>query len=161
MMTFRCSIPNGFRNRATKFIASLLLILCVSPGEVLAAMPTEKCYWVMEHGTPDWGVRIWYPAELQDHKDCEKYTEALALADVINITLAIQRRERRFRMRKEDDGFLLIEYLSDPKSDGGERRLGRDEIIHYHGVYVDLETTKELIRAIANQPMGLSNATHE
>lgn len=146
---------------AVSRLAVLLLFCALAGGESWAAMPTEQCYWVMEHGTPDWGVPIWYPADLKDHKYCEKYTEALALAEVITITLAIQQRERRFRMRKEDDGFLLVEYLSDPKSDRGERRLGRDETIHYHGVYVDLETTKALIIAVKNQPMGLSDPGHE
>jgi hypothetical protein len=128
---------------------------------VSAAMPTEKCYWVMERGVPDWGVRIWYSAELPNHKNCEvkRYTEAKALADVLTMILSIEHRERRFRMQKEDEGFLLIEYLRDPKSPKGERRRGRDEVIHYHGVYVDLETTKRLMNAVANQPMGLGEMT--
>jgi hypothetical protein len=119
-----------------------------------SSTPREKYYWMMNKPVPESGVRIWIPEEGEHEKTCDKQKvgEALALAIVLNIIQDVKNDEIHYHLRSEDRGLVLDEYLWDEKSSTGERRLGRDEIIHYHGVYVDLETAKELIYAVNSQP---------
>jgi len=110
----------------------------------------------MSEPCPDSGVRIWYPAELPEHKDCEEtnVSRALAEAIVLNIIQDVVHNKIHYHIRQDDRGFVFTEYLADPQSKTGERPLGRDETIHYHGVYVDLATAKELIVAVKARQHG-------
>lgn len=143
-----------------KFVNTLALTL----GVIVCCLATSSCsrsdpkyYWVMNGPCPDSGVRIWYPAELANHKDCDEETnvsQALALTIVLNIIQDTDRHKIHYHIREEGRGFVLTEYLADPQSKMGERRLGRDEVVHYHGVYVDLDTAKQLIAVVKAHQHG-------
>jgi hypothetical protein len=139
-------------------IARMLGIVVCCVAFVSCSHRTEpKYYWVMSGPCPDSCVRIWYPAELPDHKDCEEtnVSPAWALAIVLNIIQDVEHQKIHYHIRESDDrGFVLTEYLADPQSKTGERPLGKDEVIHYHGVYVDLNTAKELITAVKARQHG-------
>ena len=110
--------------------------------------------WVMSGPYPDSNVRVWISSELAEHKTCEEtnVSPALALAYILNMIADVKKHKIHYHARAEDRGIVFTEYLADPKSRSGERRLGRDETFHYHGLYVDLDTAKELIFAVkANQ----------
>ncbi len=63
-----------------------------------------KYYWVMGEPCPDSGVRIWFPAELPDHKDWDsaKVSRALALAIVLNIIQNVDHHKIHYHIRQED-----------------------------------------------------------
>ena len=109
----------------------------------------------MDKPCPTNCVPVWFPGDNADHKLCEitNASPALALASVLTIIQEVNEHKIHYHVRYED-GVLLTEYLADPKSKTGERRLGRDEVIHLHGVYVDLETAKELITTVKSHQHG-------
>jgi hypothetical protein len=139
----------------TQLVWFSAIVLCAAA--ISCSRSDPKYYWVMSEPCPDSGVRIWYPAELADHKDCgeeRNVSRALALAIVLNIIQDVDHHKIHYHIRKEDRGFVLTEYLADPKSRTGERPLGRDEPVHYHGVYVDLDTPVRLIGAVKAHQHG-------
>jgi hypothetical protein len=145
------------KHTLTKALVWILGIVSCIAVVSCSRSPEPKYYWVMSGSCPDSGVRIWYPAELPDHKDCEEtnVSPALALAIVLNMTQDVNQHKIHFHIRQDDNrGLVLTEYLADPQSKSGEHRLGRDEIIHYHGVYVDLSAAKELIVAVKAHQHG-------
>ncbi len=136
--------------------------LAVILGFAICSVPScsqnrQKYYWVMDGPCPESDVRFWLPAELADHKDCEKekVTPALALAIVINMTEDVDRHRVHYHIRHDEDrGFVLTEYLKDEGNKAGERPLGREEVIHYHGIYVGLKAATNLIAAVKGHQHG-------
>jgi hypothetical protein len=132
-----------------------ILVCCVAI--ISCSHSTEqKYYWVMDGPCPDSDVRIWICSELPDHKNCEEtnVSPALALASVLSLINDVNKQKIHYHGRTEDRGIVFTEYLADPKSKAGERRLGRDETIHFHGFYVDSDTAQELIHAVKAHQHG-------
>jgi hypothetical protein len=114
-----------------------LSVLLTGSCLVLPACSEQQTdyYWVMAEKCPDSGVRIWFPADLPEHKDCDHkpVSCAFALAIVFNIINDIDQHRVHYHMRSEDRGFVLAEFVADPNNSADERAFGSREKVHYHG----------------------------
>lgn len=128
----------------------LVVLSCTRGGDKTAY------YWVMGGPCPEDAVPIWFPAVLADHKDCEetKATPAVALMDVYEILNDVNENKVHYHIRQDDRGLVLTEFVIVPGTKEGERPWGRDEVVHYHGVCVDPETARQLVRAVKAHQHG-------
>lgn len=111
----------------------------------------------MNGPVPASAVRFWvsYPGEHEKTCDQKKWTPAFALATVYTTINEVNAHEIHYHLTEDDErGFVLREYLRDERAKAGERPLGQDEPIHFHGLYVDLEPAKELILAVKSHQHG-------
>jgi hypothetical protein len=138
-------------------IAAIAGVMCAMIGLSCARRTQPSHQWVMDGPCPDSGLRVWYPAAFPEHKFCEdtNISPAFALAIILNITRTVDAHKIHYHIRQDDNyGLVLTEYLMDSQAKAGERPADRDHTIHYHGVYVDLDTAKELIAAVQAHQHG-------
>ena len=137
-------------------LMTLLLITCTLACGPRSA-PKESYYWMMSEPTPEGAITIWisHPGEHEKTCDQEKWTPALALATVYTVIQDVNAHKIHYHVRDDEQkGLIFQEYLRDETARIGERRLGRDEAVHFHGLYIDLETAKELIAAVKSHQHG-------
>ncbi|MGO9311547.1 MAG: hypothetical protein ACLQDI_02305, partial [Syntrophobacteraceae bacterium] len=123
-----------------KKINGLLLLAIVCTISLYAwlhftkAGETASYYWMMTDSPPDDSVRVWIPIHGEHEKTCrqdEKMSRAMALATVLTLEYEIA----RYSIKSTNRGLELNNDI-DPGP------------VHYHGVYVDLDTAKRLIESV-------------
>lgn len=133
------STPKSFRNRRNQ-IFGIVLVLLVIVGVIWFLRKTDNSgdyYWMMKEAPPDNCVRVWIPVHGVHEKSCDlepdgKMTPAMALATI----LTLQYKPTRYDIKTTNKG---IEVKDDLGSVQGP--------VHYHGVYVDLETARRLLES--------------
>lgn len=104
--------------------------------------------WVMpDEASPDYDVKFWL-SQKGDHASCDSkpYTKALALAEFLFRKNEVDDHERHDHLvRHPNGGYAVLEYnvLEDE-----EVPLYKFSRMHYHGIYVDVESAAEMMSTL-------------
>lgn len=109
-------------------------------------------FWMMNVPAPKGSIRFWLPAELKNHADCVQdfpggFSRAGAYMEVV---LLLQ--DGHFHVARDDEygGFRLDEFL-DNREGKGEFWAGRLGPLHYHGIWLDEESSRAVLARLAPQ----------
>jgi hypothetical protein len=105
-------------------------------------------FWMMNVPAPRGSIRFWLP-ETGNHVECfpQKYTAAEAL---LAATVLVQDGHFHVARDSEYGGFRLDEFLDD-RNGKGEFWAGRLRAIHYHGIWIDEEAGRNVLKELAPQ----------
>jgi hypothetical protein len=135
--------------------ALTLALLRLSGCSAHDAIPREPRYWMMEGPIPDNCVGIWLSESGNHASACgvEKVSPAAAFLRVAVIAQEVDKHEIHYHIRSTDAGLFLIEFVTED-SDEGEVRRSSKEPIHYHGIYVPLNSAEKLVSAFKSHQHG-------